>query len=109
MILRIFKGTGPGVILLITVTIVATWISAFIHPSEVTSLQFDSNPMPLFDLLTAVIGNGGHPGVVFAFLMAGFISFLVVNFNTTSFFINERTYLPALFYILSGLFPEYQI
>ena len=37
------------------------------------------------------------------------ISFLLVNFNTTSFFINERTYLPALFYILAGgFFPEYQ-
>ncbi|MCX6253855.1 MAG: DUF6427 family protein [Bacteroidia bacterium] len=34
----------------------------------------------------------------------------MVNLNTIIFFINERTFLPALIYILlSGLFPQYQL
>jgi hypothetical protein len=38
------------------------------------------------------------------------MAFLMVNLNTTVFFINERTFLPALIYILlSGLFPQYQL
>jgi hypothetical protein len=109
MLLRIYKGTSPGVIILIAVTIIVAWISAFIHPSEISALRFDSTPMPLYGLLTAVVGKNIHLGVVISFVLVSFIAFLLVNFNTTSFFINERTYLPALFYILAGgLFPEYQ-
>jgi hypothetical protein len=38
------------------------------------------------------------------------MAFLIVNFNTTVFFINERTFLPALIYILlGGFFPLYQL
>jgi hypothetical protein len=56
-----------------------------------------------------VSDKADHLGVIMAFVLVGSISFLLVNFNTTSFFINERTYLPALLYILAGgFFPEYQ-
>jgi hypothetical protein len=38
------------------------------------------------------------------------MSFLLVNFNTSIFFINERTFLPATIYTLfSGFFPGYQV
>ncbi len=109
MLLRIFKGNGPGVIFLLAVIFIAVWISAFTHPSGLTASQFDSDPMPLYGLLAAVTAKINIFGVVISFLMAALIAFLLVNFNTTSFFINERTYLPALFYILAGgFFPEYQ-
>jgi hypothetical protein len=109
MLLRIFKGTNPGVIFLIAITIILAWIGAYIHPADISALQFDSTPMPLYGLLVGVAGKNTHLGVVISFILVGIIAFLLVNFNTTSFFINERTYLPALFYILAGgLFPEYQ-
>ena len=109
MLLRIFKGNGPGVIFLLAVTITAVWISAFTHPSDLTAARFDSDPMPLYGLLVTVTSEINLLGAGISFLMAALIAFLLVNFNTTSFFINERTYLPALFYILAGgFFPEYQ-
>ena len=109
MLLRIFKGNSPGIIFLIAVTFIAVWISAFIHPSDISASRFDSDPMPLYGLLVAVVAKSNFFGVVLSFLLAVTLSFLLVNFNTTSFFINERTYLPALFYILAGgFFPEYQ-
>jgi hypothetical protein len=38
------------------------------------------------------------------------MAFLMVNFNTTVFFIHERTFLPAFFYVLfGGLFPDQQL
>jgi hypothetical protein len=38
------------------------------------------------------------------------MAFLLVSFNTTVFFITERTFLPAVFYILlGGFFPDMQI
>jgi hypothetical protein len=42
--------------------------------------------------------------------MVSLMAFLMVNFNTTVFFINERTFLPALFYVLfGGFFPDQQL
>jgi hypothetical protein len=109
MLLRIFKGTNPGVIFLIAVTCIAVWISAYINPSDICASQFNSGGMPLYDLLIRVTASTNHLGMIISFLLVVIISFLVVNFNTTSFFINERTYLPAFIYILTGgFFPEYQ-
>ena len=67
------------------------------------------DPMPLYGLLAIWLAEIICLGVVISFVMVALISFLLVNFNTTSFFINERTYLPAFIYVLAGgLFPEYQ-
>ncbi len=42
--------------------------------------------------------------------MVSLMAFLLVNFNTTVFFIHERTFLPALIYILfGGFFPDHQL
>jgi hypothetical protein len=48
--------------------------------------------------------------VIVASLLVLLIAFLLVNFNTSAFFISERNFLPALIYILlSCYFPELQI
>lgn len=109
MLLRLFRGTTPGVIFLITITFIAVWLGAIIHPAEVHSSQFNSDPMPLYGLLYSIVGNSNFLGVALSIVIVVAISVLLVNFNTSSFFINERTYLPALFYILAGaIFPECQ-
>jgi hypothetical protein len=109
MLLRIFKGTNPGVIFLITVIFIAIWISAYIRPSDISASQFDSGAMPLYELLTRMAAGTTHLRMLISFLLVVIIAFLLVNFNTTSFFINERTYFPALIYILiGGFFPEFQ-
>lgn len=110
MLLRLFKGTGPGVIFLIIVTLITVWISAYVNPHMDSLYNSDTEPMPLYVLLKLVIGSHYFWGVVFSFLMVSFMAFLLINFNTTDFFINERTFLPALMYILfSGLFPQYRV
>jgi len=108
MLLRLFKGTNPGVLFLITVIFIAVWVCVFIHAPNVTASHFNSDPMPLYGLLTMVVAENSYLGVVISFVIFTLISFLLVNFNTTSFFINARTYLPALLYLLAGgFFPEY--
>ena len=110
MLLRFFKGTGPGVIFLIIVTLMAIWVSAFLNPPIDSVFHYETDPMPLYGLLKLVIGNNHFLGVGFSISMVSLMSFLLINFNTTVFFINERTYLPALLYILfGGLFPQYQL
>ena len=110
MLLRQFKGTGPVTITLIIVTLLAVWASAFIMLPGHFSLYFDLYPMPLYGLLSSVIGTHPLPGILFTLSIVSLVAFLMANLNTSLFFINERTYLPAVIYILlSGLFPEYQL
>ncbi len=110
MLLRFFKGTGPGVIFLTGVTLLAVWLSAFFKIQGHFSLYFDLNPMPLYGLLASFVGTNPLPGVLFSLLLVSLMAFLMVNLNNSLFFINQRTFLPALIYILlSGLFPDYQV
>jgi hypothetical protein len=109
MLLRLFKGTGPGVIFLIVATLAAVWLSAFLIPRMDSIYQYDTDPMPLYALLQTLLGGSHLLGVLFSFSLVSLLSFLLVYFNTSVFFINERTFLPALIYILfGGLFPETQ-
>ena len=110
MLLRLFKGTSLGVILLIIITLFAIWISAVMNQRLHPRFIYEAEPMPLYGLLKQAINNSHNIGVVLSFLIVCFITFLVVNFNTTLFFINERTFLPAVFYVLiGGIFPDHQL
>jgi hypothetical protein len=109
MLLRLFKGTGPGVIFTIIILLLGVWVSAFLNPETDTISHLSADPMPLFGLLIKYTANTFYLGVILSLLMVSLMAFLLVNFNTTDFFINERTFLPAAIYILfSGLFPEFQ-
>jgi hypothetical protein len=109
MFLKFFKGTGPGVIFLITVAFLAVWISAFVHPVSNVGNSFTDNYMPLYRIMTGAIGSGQIISTIVSFSMAAVLLFLLINFNTTIFFINERTFLPALLFTLIVVaFPEYQ-
>ncbi len=108
--LRIFKGTGPGTILLIVITLVVLWLSAFTDPKLPPPAIYETRPMPLYFLLKMLMGEHALPGVLFSFAVLGVMLLLIVHFNTTIFFINERTFLPAVIFLLfTSLFPEYQV
>jgi len=110
MLLKLFKGTSPGVIVLIAITFVIVWISAFINPDSRMQDYWNESHMPLYGFLTGILGSGSIPSTIFALSIAVLLQFLITNFNTTIFFINERTFLPALLYILVVvIFPEFQM
>jgi hypothetical protein len=105
--LRIFKGTSPGVIALMALTLAVFWTGAFIHPQSPSSGSQDAGPMPLYGVMVYLIGNIPAAGTIFSFIICILVLFLLVNFNTSQFFIHERTFLPATLYILfSGLLPQ---
>jgi len=110
MLLRFFKGTGPGVIFLIIVTLLAVWVSPFFKLQGRFVLYFDLNPMPLYGIISSLIGTHPLPGIFLSIALVSWMAFLMVNLNTTLFFIHERTFLPAFIYILiSGLIPQFQL
>jgi hypothetical protein len=110
MISRFFKGTGPGTIFFTILLLFALWASAFMRLNGQFTLYFDLNPMPLYGILSYFIGTNPLPGMIVTIILVSVMAFLMVNFNTTLFFINERTFLPGFIYVLlSGLFPQYQL
>ena len=109
MLLKLFKGISPGVIFLIALTLGALWVSAFLNPQMPAPAVYETIPMPLYVIIKEITGNNLLGGVIFSLLAVTILIFLLVSFNTSVFFINERTLLPALFYILfSALFPRLQ-
>lgn len=110
MFLRQFKKTGPLTIFLIVITLILLWIGAFYRIKSQFSLYFDIDPMPFYGIISRLTGTHPIPGIIFSFLLVGLMAFLVVNLNTALFFINERTFLPALFYIIiTAIVPYYQV
>lgn len=110
MISRFFKGTGPGTIFLTIVLLFALWATPFLKMNGHFSLYFDLNPMPLYGILSYFIGTNPLAGMILTIILVSLMAFLMVNLNTTLFFINERTFLPGFIYVLlGGLFPQYQI
>ncbi len=110
MLSGIFRGTSPGIIFLIGVTSVALWLSAFLDPQMPGPAVYETSPMPLYGLLKSVLGTNPLTGVIFSFVVLSVMLIVLVNFNTTVFFINERTFLPAGIYLFfSALFPQNQV
>ncbi|MBN1107838.1 MAG: hypothetical protein JXR66_04790 [Bacteroidales bacterium] len=108
--LSIFKGTGPGVIAAIVLTLLLLWIRPFADPAGAGMQIYETSPMPLYELLRALMGRSLIPGVITSFLFLSLMLFLLVHFNTTLFFINQRTFLPALIYLLlTSLVPDNQV
>jgi hypothetical protein len=110
MLLKILRGTGPGVVMLIFLVSSGIWLNAFLDPHIPASFHYDINPMPLYSLLKGLAVKSALGSTIASFVMVILMTFLLVSFNTTIFFINERTFLPSIIYILFiGLFPYNQI
>jgi hypothetical protein len=108
MLLKLFKGTGLAVMLILFITAAGLWIGPVLNP-ELAVYYSGVNTMPLFTMLKNLVGNSAIAGVFISFGLVILISVLMVNFNTTVFFITERTFLPAvLFVILSAILPDCQ-
>ncbi|MBN2665799.1 MAG: hypothetical protein JXR67_04770 [Bacteroidales bacterium] len=110
MFLRKFRQTGPDVLMLIVVIFFLTWLGAFLHPRVPSALGYNEMPMPLFRILLSVTDVSALFSVTTAFFLTLLVSYLLVNFNTSAFFISERTFLPAIVYaLLTAIFPEFQL
>lgn len=110
MLLRLFRGAGFAEIFFISLTGLLIWAPAFLNPHLSASFGYDSDPMPLYGLLQKLVGGNALIGVFISFVLVMLMSFLIVNFNTSQFFINQRTFLPGAIYILiTGILPDQQM
>jgi hypothetical protein len=99
MLLRFVRSTGTQIILFIVFVGMLLWLPLFLK-GEPESVLPALPQMPLFRLLSVWI-TGLHGGsVVLAFLIVMVQAFWLVRLNTVFILINNRTYLPALFFVL---------
>lgn len=108
MITKLYKEIKPFVLFLILLTGMVFWLKAVILP-EAVPFPFDSQPMPFYRWTVGFFQRLPILSVITGFLLTLFLGTLLVRLNTTYFFINQRTYLPALFFILgSSIFVPLQ-
>ena len=103
MLLKTFKRIQPSVILLIILMAVGIWFNTFLNPAN-SNFFFNDHPMPLYGILISFISPVSIWGTLITMIIWVIHGFLLVRLNTKFFFINERTYLPAVIFILSGCF-----
>lgn len=108
MVLKFFKSIRPATIVMIFVCGGLIWLRSFIFPAEVV-FSFEADPMPLAQLLYRFLPAHNILSSILAFFLWMIHSFLLVRLNTKFFFLNERSFLPAFFFILSsGIFLPLQ-
>ncbi|HRT90247.1 MAG TPA: DUF6427 family protein [Bacteroidales bacterium] len=98
MILQLFKSTGFKGLLVNLLVIILFWSVSFLQGSA-GATGYNVEPMPLYGLLTSHLNSGGASVFVFFGLFL-LISYLLVHFNTSLFFLQERTYMPSLIYVI---------
>lgn len=109
MFLKLLKGTGPGVLFLILISLAAAWLGPLITSQAAGVTAGEGRHMILYRLLAELTGEDSMWGLLLSMALTGLMAYLLVSFNTVEFFISERTYLPAFIYILlTGLFPQNQ-
>ncbi|TFH34563.1 MAG: hypothetical protein E4G95_08045 [Bacteroidia bacterium] len=108
MILKLYRGHDRLTIILIVLTGFLVWLQPLMHPVE-HLLIYDTDPMPLYKLFIGLVRANLFAGTLVSFIMVMVTGFYLVNFNARLFFINERTFLPAIvFILLSGYFTALQ-
>jgi len=103
MLLRVFKSIQPSIIFLIILITVGIWLNTFLNPGN-SNFYFNEHPMPLYGVLTNLVSPVSFLGTLITMIIWIIHGLLLVRLNTKFFFINERTYLPAAIFILSGCF-----
>lgn len=107
--IRFFRGSGAGPVLILLLAALGLWSTFLITPPDLQFLQ-DQEPMPLWGLITKLLSGSLPAAVIFSLLLVLAVAMVMARFNTEIFFIPRRTYLPALLYILLySLFPDSMI
>jgi hypothetical protein len=109
MLVRLFRGTGPGLVVLILFAATALWAGAWLNPVY-TDLSSASDSMPLWKVVVQIVSSAGKTRIIVSFALMLLMCLLLIRFNISEFFINRRTFLPGLLYIMIySVFTRYMV
>jgi hypothetical protein len=98
LFLKFSKSNQPGAVIVITLLSIIFWFNPFIK--DIGAQGTDGASMPLFLVMEYLLPH--HPLIlkIVGFVLFLSIAFLINRLNTKFIFIPERTYLPAIIYII---------
>lgn len=97
--IRFFRGTGIGPVMVMLLIAGALWGQYFISPPQLSPAP-GGDAMPLWALVFDLLSGFPILAVFLSSVMMVITVIVMIRFNTTVFFIPRRTYFPALFFIL---------
>jgi len=104
MLLKLFKGNQPALIIIIPVLFGLLWIKSFFAPSDFI-LNYEQHEMPFWHFINIHTAGLEIIRKIIALILLIINALWLTRINTKFILINARTYLPALFFgfICSGL------
>ena len=103
--IRFFRSTGIGPVIVLTLIAFGLWVEYFIDPPQITALVAEES-MPLWGILMKALSPTPLLAVIISFVLMLIVAVIMVRFNTSIFFIPHRTVFPALMYVLLfSVFP----
>jgi|WetSurMetagenome_2_1015567.scaffolds.fasta_scaffold15459_2 hypothetical protein len=109
MLVRLFRGTGPGLVLLILLAAAALWAGTWLNPASVDMAPVIGS-MPLWNVVLQLSPSSAEARIVISFVLMLLMSLVLIRFNISEFFINRRTFFPGLLYIMIySVFQRYMV
>lgn len=99
MLLRFFRSSGTQMIIFVPFLGVMLWLHSILKTPHVLFL-FDRTPMPLYKLITDLLPATSRVAAIITLSLVIIQSYWLVRLNTRFIFINNRSYLPALLFML---------
>jgi hypothetical protein len=97
MLLKLFKGNQPVLIIIIPVLTGLLWIKSFITPSDFI-LNYELHEMPFWHFINTHTAGLDIVRKIIAFILLIINALWLARINTKFILINVRTYIPALFF-----------
>ena len=109
MLVRLFRGTGPGLVFLMLLAAAGLWTNVWLNP-ETVDMTPVQGAMPLWDVLQNLFSSSPQQRIIISFVVMLLMGLLLIRFNISEFFINRRTFLPGLLYIMIfSVFQRYMV
>jgi len=104
MLLKLFKGNQPALIIIIPVLTGLLWIKSFVDPSDF-KLNYDLNEMPFWHFINTQTAGFNIIRKIIALLLLITNALWLSRISTKFILVKSRTYLPSLLFgfICSGL------
>lgn len=104
MLLKLFKGNQPALIIIIIVLTGLIWIKSFIVPSDFAS-NYELYEMPFWHFINTHTSGFDIIRKIIAFLLLIVNALWLTRINTKFILVKARTYIPTLFFgfICSGM------
>ena len=99
MLLRFFKSGKPALLFFIPVLAGLLWLKYFISP-QVVSITFEPNPMPFYQWVSDLLADHLILGKIITLGLLVFTALWLSRMNTKFILIQQRSYLPAILYLL---------